>query len=77
MMWCELENAAVKFLVFTFIIDMIKAEKVFDKEPAEEGATPVSIDNEEVKEWLATDDVKYCKIDMDLTDKFYKLMEEY
>lgn len=34
-MWYELENARIRYLIYTFTLNMIKNGKIFDKDPNE------------------------------------------
>lgn len=56
-LWFELEDCRLRYTILTFTIEMIKAGKIFDKDPKEEGAKPVTMESPVVKKWLASEQV--------------------
>ena len=76
-MWFDLESAAIRYLVMEFTIEMIKLQKIYDKNPTEDGATVLTMESEAVKKWIGSERVKFTKLDKILVEKFYKMIEEY
>lgn len=76
-MWYDLENARVRYQVLKFTTEMIKNGMIFDKDPAAKGAVPVTLKTESVKKWMASEKVQFSKVDNDLWEGFFKIINEY
>lgn len=76
-LWFELEDCRLRFTILTFTIDMIKAGKIYDRDPGEEGAVLLTLESPVVKQWLASERVKWSKSDHEQMHYFYKLIDDY
>jgi hypothetical protein len=58
-LWFDLEDCRLRYTIMAFTLEMIKSGKIFDKEPSEEGAKVLTMESPVVKQWLASERVKW------------------
>ena len=75
-MWWSLEYHKITWLIYQFGIEMIKNEKVYNKDPAAEGAKVLTMDAPLVKKWLNSERIKWTKMDQKLFDNLYQQLND-
>ena len=62
-LWWSLEYHKITYLLLTFVTEMIKKKNIFDLEPDNPSAVPVTFETKIVATWLESEKVKFTKLD--------------